>query len=92
MTPFDNIAIEISVLLGTTTIPVHQLLRMGRGAVIELDATELDDVVVLANNVPVARGQVVLKGDRIGISITDVLFRSKTVRPKENVKRILAAA
>ena len=88
MTPFDNISIEISVQLGTTLVPIHQLLRMGRGAVIELDATENDEVQILANNVPVATGQVVLRGDRIGISITEVLFRSQTARPRENVRRL----
>jgi flagellar motor switch protein FliN/FliY len=88
MTPFDNIGIEISVLLGTTMVPIHQLLRMGRGAVIELDAREIDDVHILANNVPVARGQVVLKGDRIGIAITEVLFRSPTSRPKDSVRKL----
>ncbi|MEJ1158745.1 FliM/FliN family flagellar motor switch protein [Prosthecomicrobium sp. N25] len=88
MTPFDNISIDISVQLGTTLIPIHQLLRMGRGAVIELDATEHEEVQILANNVPVATGQVVLKGDRIGVSITEVLFRSPTMRPKETVRRL----
>lgn len=88
MTPFDNIAIDISVQLGTTMVPIHQLLRMGRGAVIELDATEHDEVQILANDVPIAKGQVVLRGDKIGISITDVLFRSPATRPRENVKRL----
>ncbi|KPL51123.1 MULTISPECIES: FliM/FliN family flagellar motor switch protein [Hyphomicrobiales] len=88
MTPFDNIPIDISVQLGTTMIPIHQLLRMGRGAVIELDTRESDEVTILANNVPVASGQVILRGDRIGISITEVLFRAPTARAKEAVKRL----
>lgn len=88
MTPFDHIGIEISVLLGATHIPIHQLLRMGRGAVIELEARDTDEVQILANNVPVARGQVVLRGDHVGVSITEVLFRSPVVRPKDDVKRM----
>jgi hypothetical protein len=43
-------------------MPVHQLLRMGRGAVIDLDVDEDDDVKIYANNTLVARGQVVLLG------------------------------
>ncbi len=86
MTPFDNIGVDISVVLGTTRIPIHQLLRMGRGAVIELDARESDDVQILANDIPVATGQVVLRGDRIGITITEVLFRSPGYRPRDNVR------
>jgi len=73
-------------VLGTTQIPIHQLLRMGRGAVIELDAREQDDVQILANDIPVATGQVVLRGDRIGITITEVLFRAPGYRPRDNVR------
>lgn len=88
MTPFDHIGIEISVLLGATEVPIHQLLRMGRGAVIELEARDTDEVQILANNVPVARGQVVLRGDHVGVSITEVLFRSPVTRPKDDVRRV----
>jgi flagellar motor switch protein FliN/FliY len=88
MTPFDHIGIEISVLLGATQVPIHQLLRMGRGAVIELEARDTDEVQILANNVPVARGQVVLRGDRVGVSITEVLFRAPEVRAKDSVRRV----
>jgi flagellar motor switch protein FliN/FliY len=88
MTPFDHIGIEVSVLLGATEIPIHQLLRMGRGAVIELDARDTDEVQILANNIPVARGQVVLRGDHVGVSITEVLFRSPAHRAKESVRRV----
>jgi flagellar motor switch protein FliN/FliY len=84
----EKIAIEIRVMLGSTTMPVHQLLRMGRGAVIELDAREEDDLQILANDVPIARGQVVLSGERIGIAITEVLTRNPLVRRQETVRRI----
>jgi len=87
-TPFDHINIDISVQLGSALIPIHQLLRMGRGAVIGLDTRDSDEVEVLANNVPVALGHVVLRGDRIGIEIREVLFRSPMTRPREQVKRV----
>jgi flagellar motor switch protein FliN/FliY len=51
-------------------MPMQQLLRMGRGAVIQLDTKEDDQVWVLANNHPIARGQLVIEGDRMSISIT----------------------
>lgn len=88
MSTFEKISVEISVVLGGQTMPIHQLLRMGRGAVIELDRQADDDVEILANDIPVARGQVVLKGDRIGISITEVLLRSPVIRRQETVKKI----
>jgi flagellar motor switch protein FliN/FliY len=68
-----NVKVEISVVLGSSTIPMHQLLRMGRGAVIELDAKQDDPVTVLANDKPVAKGEIIIHGDRIGVSITDIL-------------------
>lgn len=82
MTTLDNISIEISVVLGTAVMPIHQLLRMGRGAVIELNTSEDDEVQILANNIPVARGEVVLRGERIGISVTQILRRDPEYRPQ----------
>ncbi len=87
-TPFDHINIDISVQLGSALLPIHQLLRMGRGAVIGLETRDSEEVEVLANNVPVALGHVVLRGDRIGIEIREVLFRSPATRPREQVKRV----
>ena len=60
-------------MLGRSVIPMHQLLRMGRGAVIELDSHQDDPVMILANDRPVARGDIVLHGDKIGVSVTGLL-------------------
>ena len=70
MSQIESVDVEISVLLGRTTVPMQQLLRMGRGAVITLDATERDEVWILANNHPVARGEIQVAEDRIAISVT----------------------
>ena len=67
----DSVGVEITVLLGRALIPMQQLLRMGRGAVIQLDTQEDDKVWVLANNHPIARGELVVEGDRISINITE---------------------
>ena len=64
------VEVEITVLLGRSLMPMQQLLRMGRGAVIQLDTQENDEVWVLANNHPIARGALVIEGDRISINIT----------------------
>jgi flagellar motor switch protein FliN/FliY len=68
-----GVKVEISVVLGRSVIPMYQLLRMGRGAVIELDAGQDDPVIVLANDRPVAKGEIVVHGDKIGVSITGLL-------------------
>lgn len=69
----ESVKVEISVVLGRSVIPMHQLLRMGRGAVIELDSRQDDAVTILANERPVAKGEIVIQGDRIAVSITDLL-------------------
>jgi flagellar motor switch protein FliN/FliY len=69
----SGVKVEISVVLGRSVIPMHQLLRMGRGAVIELDSAQDDPVTVLANDRPVAKGEIVIHGDKIGVSILSLL-------------------
>lgn len=69
----DAVKVEISVVLGRSVIAMHQLLRMGRGAVIELDSRQDDPVLVVANDRPVAKGEIVLHGDKIGVSITELI-------------------
>ena len=62
--------VEISVVLGRSTLPMQQLLRMGRGAVIPLDAKASDEVWILANNHPVARGEIQINDEKISIAVT----------------------
>jgi len=68
-----GVKVEIAVVLGASTIPMHQLLRMGRGAVIELNSKQDDPVLILANNKPVAKGEIVIHGDKIGVSVSEIL-------------------
>ena len=76
MAKLDDVAVDISVVLGTTSMPIHQVLRLGRGAIIELDASEDDEVRILANSLPVARGTVVVSGNRIAVEVKQLLPRS----------------
>lgn len=62
--------VEISVVLGRSVLPMQQLLRMGRGAVIPLDAKATDEVWILANNHPVARGEIQISDEKIAITVT----------------------
>jgi flagellar motor switch protein FliN/FliY len=68
------------VVLGTTSMPVHQVMRLSRGAIIELDATEQDEVKVLANNMPVASGVVVVNRNRIAVEVKKMLPRTPDQR------------
>ena len=72
MKAVNDVKVEVAVVLGKATMPIHQLLKMGRGAVIELDSQIDDDAQVLANNQPVARGEIVVVGENVGVAITDL--------------------
>ena len=76
MATLDNVLVNIAVVLGTTSMPIHQVLRLGRGAVIELDASEEDEVRILANNLPVAKGTVIVSGNKIAVEVKELLPRS----------------
>ena len=76
----DSVSLDITVVLGTTDMPVHQVLRLGRGAIIELDAAEDDEVSVLANGLAVAKGNVVVNGSRIAVEVTQLLPRPPDMR------------
>ena len=66
--------VEINVTLGTATLRVHQLLKLGRGAVVELDRGINDYVDIYANDVLIGRGEVIItENDSIGISVTEML-------------------
>ena len=76
MSTLDKISVDLMVVLGTTSMPVHQVMRLSRGAIIELDATEQDEVKVLANNLPIASGVVVVNRNRIGVEVKQMLPRA----------------
>lgn len=76
MPTLDKVSLDITVVLGNTAMPIHQVLRLGRGAIIELDASEDDEVQILANNLPVAKGAVVVQGNRIAVEVRQLLNRA----------------
>jgi flagellar motor switch protein FliN len=76
----DKVSVDLMVVLGTTTMPIHQVMRLSRGAIIELDATEQDEVKILANNLPVASGVVLVDRNRIAVEVKQMLPKSPGVR------------
>ena len=80
MATLEKVSVDIAVVLGNTAMPIHQVLRLGRGAIIELDAGEDDEVHILANNLPVAKGIVVVQGNRIAVEVKELLPRLPDVR------------
>ena len=68
-----DIPVQISVVLGKTSMQVNQLLKLGRGAVIELDRKVGEPIDIFVNNRLVARGEVVVVEDRIGVTMTEII-------------------
>lgn len=68
-----EVDVEISVVLGRAQMAIHQLLKMGRGAVIELDSGVDDHAWILANNQVIARGEIVVTGEHVGISVVETV-------------------
>lgn len=69
-----TVPVGISVVLGKSVLRVNQLLKLGRGAVVELDQKFDDPVEVFANDILVARGEVIITdGDRIGVTLTELV-------------------
>ena len=68
-----DIPVQLSAVLGKATMPVSQLLRLGRGAVVELDRKVGEPVEIYGNNRLVARGEVLVVDDHLGITMTEIV-------------------
>lgn len=69
-----NVDVDVSVVLGKSDLRVHQLLKLGRGAVVELNQKTDDPVTVYANDILVAKGEVVVTDDdKIGVTLSEIV-------------------
>ncbi len=73
MSALEGVDVEISVVIGTAVMPIHQLLKMGRGAVIELDACVDDYAWIYANKRLIARGEIVINGENVSVQIIETV-------------------
>ncbi|HUT50197.1 MAG TPA: flagellar motor switch protein FliN [Alphaproteobacteria bacterium] len=68
-----DIPVQVSAVLGKATMQVNQLLKLGRGAVVELDRKVGEAVDIYVNNRLVARGEVVIVDERLGVTMTEII-------------------
>ncbi len=68
-----EIPVKISAVLGQATMQVNQLLKLGRGAVVELDRKVGEPIDIYVNNRLVARGEVVIVDERLGVTMTEII-------------------
>ncbi len=74
-----DIPVQISAVLGKAQMPVNQLLKLGRGAVVELDRKVGESIDIYVNNRLVARGELVIVDDRLGITMTEIIKSSQNI-------------
>jgi flagellar motor switch protein FliN len=68
-----QVPVQVSAVLGKATMQVNQLLKLGRGAVVELDRKVGEAVDIYVNDRLVARGEVVVVEDRLGVTMTEII-------------------
>lgn len=68
-----NVPVQVSAVLGKASMPISQLIKLGRGAILELDRKVGESVDIVVNNRLVARGEVVVVDERIGITMTEII-------------------
>lgn len=73
VTAIYDIPVQISAVLGRSTMQVSQLLKLGRGAVVELDRKVGEAIDIYVNNRLVARGEVVVVDERLGVTMTEII-------------------
>jgi flagellar motor switch protein FliN/FliY len=75
-----DIPVTVSAVLGKTTMQVSQLLKLGRGAVVELDRKLGEAIDIYVNNRLVARGEVVMVDDtRLGVTMTEIVKADRAI-------------
>ena len=78
----ENISVRLSVEVGRTELTIRELLRLTEGSVVELDRLVGDPLDILVNNTPIAMGEVVMVGEKLGIrfgQIVDPEARAQSV-------------
>lgn len=73
----EDVAIELAVVLGSTQLPIRQILKMSRGAMIPLDCGHDDPTLVYVNDKLVAAGKILVSGDQMALEITDVISKDR---------------
>jgi flagellar motor switch protein FliN len=76
MSVLEGIKVELQIVLGSADIPIRQILKMSRGALIPLGCGHEDPTRVYVNNQLVAAGKVLVAGDQMSLEITEVVKKS----------------
>ena len=73
----ENIDVELTVEVGRTEITIRELLRLNEGSVVELDRLAGDPLDILVHNTKIAKGEVVMIGERFGVRFGEIVDPEK---------------
>ncbi|MEM0928832.1 MAG: flagellar motor switch protein FliN [Pseudomonadota bacterium] len=74
MSALGQVPVEVQVVLGRARLPIGNILKLGRGAVVEIDRRVGEQVEIHINHRPVARGEIVIvDDDRLGVTLTEII-------------------
>ena len=74
-----DVNVDITAVLGTAMMPISQILKLGRCAVVELNRGVGEDIEIHANSRLVATGEVIVIEDRLGININNIVRLTETI-------------
>ena len=75
----ENIEVQMTVEVGKTEIRIRDLLRLNEGSVVELDRLAGDPLDILVNGTMIAKGEIVMVGERFGVRFTEIVDPEKRV-------------
>ena len=75
----ENVEVQMTVEVGNTEIKIRDLLRLNEGVVIELDRLAGDPLDILVNGTMIAKGEIVMVGERFGVRFTEIVDPEKRV-------------
>ena len=74
MSALSHVPVEVQVVLGGARMPIGNILKLGRGAVVEIDRKVGEQVDIHINHRPVARGEIIIVDeDRLGVTLTEII-------------------
>ncbi|EZP48698.1 FliM/FliN family flagellar motor switch protein [Sphingomonas sp. RIT328] len=76
MSVLEAVPVQLSIVLGSTQLPVYQVLKMSRGAMIPLDCGQDDPTLVYVDDELVARGRILVEDERMSLEITDIIQKA----------------
>jgi flagellar motor switch protein FliN/FliY len=75
----ENVEVQMTVEVGSTELKIRDLLRLNEGAVVELDRLAGDPLDILVNGTMIAKGEIVMVGERFGVRFTEIVDPEKRV-------------